>query len=60
MLYSKLLLFVYAIIGSIAGYELINYFLFTISIGNYIFIELVISSFHYLYNVAKREILIKH
>jgi len=59
MLYSKLLLFVYAIIGSIAGYELINYFLF-ISIGNYIFIELVISSFHYLYNVAKREILIKH
>jgi len=58
MLYNKTLLFICAIIGSIAGYYIINYFITSIDIKDYILIEVVISLFHYLYNVTKNQILI--
>ena len=53
---SKAKLFMIAILGSVIAFLLIDLFIINISVINYIFIELIITVMHSLYNIAKDQI----
>lgn len=48
-------LLIIAILGSITGYVVINNFIVSIGIGQYICIELLLTILHSLYNVARNR-----
>jgi hypothetical protein len=52
----KAKLFMIAIVGSVIAFMLIDLFIININIINYIFIELIITVMHSLYNIAKNQI----
>jgi len=47
---------IFLIIGFFAGYYIINNFIVSINYTQYLFIELVITAFHLLYNISKKEL----
>ena len=49
-------LFMIAIVGSVIAFMLIDLLVINISVLNYIFIELIITVMHSLYNIAKIQI----
>ena len=49
-------LFMIAIVGSVIAFMLIDLLVINISVVNYIFIELIITVMHSLYNIAKIQI----
>ncbi len=53
----KINLFFIAILTSVLAFSIINLFIIDISIIQFIIMEIVISSLHALYNVAKKEVL---
>lgn len=53
---SKAKLFMIAVLGSVIAFLLIDLFIINISVINYIFIELIITVMHSLYNIAKDQI----
>jgi hypothetical protein len=44
-----------AIIGSLLGYYIINSFIISMSIWQFLLIEIIISIFHELYNIGKES-----
>jgi hypothetical protein len=55
----KLLLLVLAIIGTIMGWMITDSFIISIGLGQFLLIELIITVFHGLYNIAKRDVIKK-
>lgn len=53
---KKIKLFMIAILGSVIAFMLIDLLIINISVLNYIFIELIITVMHSLYNIAKIQI----
>jgi len=53
---KKTKLFMIAIMGSVIAFMLIDLLIINISVFNYIFIELIITVMHSLYNIAKIQI----
>jgi hypothetical protein len=53
----KLVLIIFAIIGSLAAWAVINIFLIKMNILEYFIIELIITLLHLLYNKAKKDLL---
>lgn len=53
---NKLTLLAFLIIGLIAGYNIINYFIVPINYIQYVIIEIVVSVFHVLFNYSKKEL----
>ncbi len=53
---SKAKLFMIAVLGSVIAFLFIDLFIINISVINYIFIELIITVMHSLYNIAKDQI----
>ena len=49
-------LFMIAIVGSVIAFMLIDLLVINITVVNYIFIELIITVMHSLYNIAKIQI----
>ena len=49
-------LFMIAIMGSVIAFMLIDLLVINISVLNYIFIELIVTFMHSLYNIAKIQI----
>jgi hypothetical protein len=56
---NKILLIVFAIIGTLISWVVTNNFIVAVSIGQFLLIELIITVMHELYNVAKKEIINK-
>jgi hypothetical protein len=56
---NKLLLVVLAVIGTALGWMITDSFIITIGIGQFLLIELIITVFHELYNLAKLDIIKK-
>lgn len=48
-------LLIIAILGSIIGYVVINNFIVSVGIGQYIAIELLVTVLHSLYNIARNR-----
>jgi len=53
----KLILALFAIIGSVSAWALINLAIIKISIFQYFTIEIIITLLHLLYNKAKKDII---
>jgi len=53
----KLLLTLFAILGSLAAWALINIFIINISLLHYFIIEIIITVLHLMYNKAKIDFL---
>ena len=53
---DKFKLITIAIIGSMLGYLIVNWFIVPMSIVSYLLIELTMSLFHRLYEIVKAEI----
>jgi hypothetical protein len=53
----KFMLIIIAIVGSLCGFALVDLFILKITIVQYLFIEVIISGFHWLYNKAKKDLL---
>jgi len=53
----KLMLIIIAIVGSACTFAFVNLLVLEVSIIQYVFIELIISGFHWLYNKAKKDVL---
>lgn len=49
-------LFMIAIVGSVIAFMLIDLLVININVLNYIFIELIVTVMHSLYNIAKIQI----
>jgi len=54
---KKLLLFMLAVVGSVIAFTIINTFIFSMSVIEYVIIELIITASHWLYNKAKEQTL---
>lgn len=54
----KFKLLIAAVLGSILGYFLINLFIVTVNIPQYIGIETVVTIFHMIYNKLKASVVI--
>lgn len=54
----KFKLLIAAVLGSILGYFLINLFIVTVNIPQYIGIEAVVTIFHMIYNKLKASVVI--
>jgi hypothetical protein len=52
---KTIVLSVLAIVGSIIAYFTVNNFIVPVTIGQYILIELIISTLHAMYNKAKNQ-----
>jgi len=55
----KLLLVVLAIMGSVMGWLITDFFIISIGFGQFLLIEIIITVFHGLYNLAKKDIIKK-
>lgn len=53
---DKVKLITIALIGSILGYLIVNWFIVPMSVFSYLMIELTISIFHKLYEIVKAEV----
>jgi hypothetical protein len=53
---DKFKLIIIAVVGSIFGYLVVNWFIVPMSIYSYLLIELTISLFHKLYEIVKGEV----
>ena len=51
------MLIIIAILGSLCGFAIVDLFILKITIIQYLFIEGIISGFHWLYNKAKKDVL---
>lgn len=56
---NKLGLIGLAVLGTVLGWVATDMFIITIGIGQFLFIELIITLFHEMYNLAKIEIIKK-
>jgi hypothetical protein len=54
---KKFMLIIIAILGSLCGFAIVDLFILKITIIQYLFIEGIISGFHWLYNKAKKDVL---
>ncbi len=52
---TRINLFFIAILSSVLAFKIINLFIIEVSIIQFIIIEVVISSLHALYNIAKKQ-----
>jgi hypothetical protein len=51
----KLMLIIFAIVGSAIAFAIVSMFVLKVTIGQYLLIELIITASHWLYNKAKQE-----
>ncbi len=56
---NKVLLIVFAIIGTVISWTVTDNFIVAVSIGQFLLIELIITLMHELYNFAKKDIINK-
>jgi hypothetical protein len=56
---NKILLIVFAIIGTVFSWVITDNFIVAVSIGQFLLIELIITVMHELYNFAKKEMINK-
>ena len=55
---KKLMLLIVALVGSYISFVSIDKFILEISLIQYVFIEIIITMFHWLYNKVKQETVI--
>jgi hypothetical protein len=56
---NKVLLIVFAIIGTVISWTVTDNFIVAVNIGQFLLIELIITLMHELYNFAKKDIINK-